>query len=165
MNKIPSKRSQALGELRQNQRKFQLERFLDRFQLEDAKIDGIGAGRKRTLESYRIETAEDITPFRLQAVPGFGPKMIERLMRWRRSIEANFVFDPTKEIDPRDIVKVEQDILSLRTRIEATARVAYSEAMESHTRIMTFRQNLRPHIESLQFAVAQARADYEFVKS
>ena len=88
---IPTKRIRALDQLKQDQHTLQLGRFLDRFELEDAKIEGVGPGRKRTLGSYGIETAEDIVPHRLYAVPGFGPKMIERLMKWRRSIEAKFV--------------------------------------------------------------------------
>ena len=96
---IPAKRNWALDRLKQSQRKLQLDRFLDKFELENATIVGIGPGRKRTLESYGIETAEDIVLHRINAVPGFGPKMIERLMKWRRSIEAKFVFDPAKAID------------------------------------------------------------------
>jgi hypothetical protein len=90
--------------------------------------------------------------------------MVERLLKWRRSIEAKFVFDSAKTVDPRDIAKVEQDILSLRTKTEAAAKAAHLEAMQIHTRIMALRQNMRPKMEGLQLAVSQARADYEFVK-
>jgi DNA-binding helix-hairpin-helix protein with protein kinase domain len=164
LNGIPAKRIRALDQLNQNQRKLQLDRFLDRFEIDDARIDGIGPGRKRTLESYGIETAEDIVSHRLIAVPGFGPVMIDRLLKWRRSIEAKFVFNPAKAIDPRDIARVEQDILTLRTRSEAAARAAYAEATRVHARILAVRKMLRPQLDALQAAVAQARADYEFVK-
>jgi DNA-binding helix-hairpin-helix protein with protein kinase domain len=164
LNEVPAKRIKELDQLMRNQRKLQLDRFLDRFELEDAKIDGIGPGRKRTLESYGIETAEDIVPHRISAVPGFGPKMIERLMKWRRSIETKFIFDPAKAIDPRDIAKVEQDILALRSKTEAAAKAAYAEATQAHTRVLAVRQGMRPQMDALQAAVAQARTDYQFVK-
>jgi DNA-binding helix-hairpin-helix protein with protein kinase domain len=164
LNEIPAKRTRALDQLKQTQRKLRLDRFLDRFELEDAKIEGIGPGRKRTLESYGIETAEDIDPQRIAAVPGFGPVMIERLMKWRRSIEAKFVFNPAQAIDPRDIARVEQDILTLRTKTEASARAAYAEATQAHARILAARQEMRSQMDALQAAGAQARADYEFVK-
>jgi DNA-binding helix-hairpin-helix protein with protein kinase domain len=163
MAQIPAKRIRALDQLKQSQRKLQLDRFLDRFELEDANIDGIGPGRKRTLESYGIETAEDIVSNRIYAVPGFGPKMIERLMRWRRSIETKFVFDPAKAIDPRDIAKVEQDIQALRTKTSASAKAAHAEAMQAHVRIKASRQTMRPQLDALQAAFAQAQADYKFV--
>jgi DNA-binding helix-hairpin-helix protein with protein kinase domain len=90
--------------------------------------------------------------------------MVERLMKWRKSIEAKFVFDPAKAIDPRDIARVEQDILTLRTKTEAAAKAAYAEATQVHARILAARQEMRPQMDALQAAVAQARADYELVK-
>jgi DNA-binding helix-hairpin-helix protein with protein kinase domain len=162
---IPAKRARALEQLKQSHRKLQLDHFLDRFELEDAKIDDIGPGRKRTLASYGIETAQDLDPHRVSAVPGFGPKRAERLMRWRQSIEAKFKFDPTKAIDPRDTAKVEQDILALKNKAEGAARAAYAEALQAHARILAIRQTGRLKMEELQKEVAQARADYDFVSS
>jgi DNA-binding helix-hairpin-helix protein with protein kinase domain len=164
LNQIPIKRMQALDQLKKDQRQLQLNRFLDGFDLEDAKIKGIGPGRKRTLESYGIETAEDIVPHRVNAVPGFGPKMLERLMKWRKSLEAKFVFNPAKAIDPRDIAKVERDILALRGKTEVAAKAAYTEALQAHAKVVAIRKGMQPQMNALQAAVAQARADYEYVK-
>jgi DNA-binding helix-hairpin-helix protein with protein kinase domain len=161
---IPAKRIKALEQLRQSHRKLQLDRFLDRFELEDATIDGIGPGRKRTLESYGIETAEDLIPHRIDAVPGFGPVMIERLMKWRRSVEARFVFDPAKAIDPRDIIQVEQQLQTLRGKMETAAKLAFSEVMQAHARILSIRTTGLQQMIALQDAVTQAKVDYEFVK-
>jgi DNA-binding helix-hairpin-helix protein with protein kinase domain len=160
---VPAKRASELEKLEQSQRKLQLDHFLDNFELEDAKIEGIGPGRKRTLASYGIETAEDLVPHRITAVPGFGPKMVERLIGWRRSIEVKFRFDPTKAIDPRDIAKVEQQILSLKSKAERASKTAYTEALQSHARILAMRQTGRRKMEELQNEVAQARADHDFV--
>lgn len=164
LNEIPAKRIKALDQLKQHQRRLQLDRFLDKFELEDAKIEGIGPGRKRTLESYGIETAADVIQQRITIVPGFGPKMIERLLKWRRSIEAKFVFDPAKAIDPHDIAKVEQEILALSAKTRTAATAAYAEAMQAHGRVLAVRQGMRPQMDALQAKVAQARADYNFVK-
>jgi hypothetical protein len=46
ITEIPIKRNSALEQLRQSHRKLQLDRYLDRFEIEDAKIKGIGPGRK-----------------------------------------------------------------------------------------------------------------------
>jgi DNA-binding helix-hairpin-helix protein with protein kinase domain len=164
LNGIPAKRLKALDELRQHQRLLQLNRFLDRYKLEDARIHGIGPGRKRTLESYGIETAGDIIEHLVSAVPGFGPKMLDRLMKWRRSIERKFIFDPAKAIDPQDIAKVEQDILALRNKTHAAAKAAHAEAMRAHARVLAVRQGMRRQMDALHAAVAQARADYQYVK-
>jgi len=164
LNQIPIKRIQALDQLKKDQRRLQLNCFLDRFDLEDAKIKGIGPGRKRTLESYGIETAEDVVPHRVNAVPGFGPKMLERLMKWRRSLEAKFVFNPAKAIDPRDIAKVERDTLALRGKTEIAAKAAYTEVLQAHAHVLAIRKEMQSQMGALQAAVAQARADYEFVR-
>ncbi len=162
-DQIPTERHRLLEQLKRNKKKLQLDRFLDKFDLEDAKIEGIGPGRKRTLESYGIETAKDIVPHRISAVPGFGPRLIDRLMKWRQSVEANFLFDAAKAIDPRDVAKVEQDVLLLRSKAESSAKAAHTEAMQAHARITVVRQTLRSQLDALQAALAQARADYEYV--
>jgi DNA-binding helix-hairpin-helix protein with protein kinase domain len=161
---IPAKRIRALDQLKRDQRQLQLERFLDGFEIDSARINGIGPGRKRTLESYGIETAADVVERRLEAVPGFGPKMIARLMSWRRTIEAKFVFNPSRGIDPRDTAKVEQEILAFRTKTELSLKEKHKEALQAHARIQAVRQTQRQNMERLQAAVAQARADIEYVK-
>ena len=164
LNDLPARRAREFDLLKQNHRQLQLDGFLDRFEIENANIDGIGPGRKRTLESYGIETAKDIIPQRLHTVPGFGPKLIERLTRWRRSVEAKFTFDPGKPIDPNDIARVERNIALLRTKAEAEAKGAFAEAMQAHARVMAMRLNMRPQMSALQLAVAQAKVDYQFVR-
>lgn len=164
VKQIPEKRLRLLDQLKHRQRELQLNQFLDKFKIEDARIKGIGPERKRTLESYGIETAKDIVAARINVVPGFGPKMVLRLTNWRRSVEMKFVFDPAKAIDPRDIAKVEQDMLSLRIKTEAAAKSAYIEARQAHARIMAARQSMRPQMDALRAGVAQARTNYDFVK-
>src|SRR5205807_2408713 len=95
--------------------------------------------------------------------PGFGPKRVERLMKWRQSIAAKFRFDPTKPIDPRDVAKVEQEMLAARNKAENAAKAAYAEASQAHARILAIRQTGRPKMMEAQNAVSQARADYDFV--
>jgi DNA-binding helix-hairpin-helix protein with protein kinase domain len=163
LNDIPANRTRALNALSQNQRNLQLDRFLDKFEIEDAEIPNIGPTRKRTLESYGIETAEDVTPARVGAVPGFGPKMVENLMKWRRTKEAKFVFDPRKAVDPRDIAKVEQAIQTNKLKAEADFKLAFDEAMRAHGSVLNRRKTLQYQIEAFQIAVAQARADFNYV--
>jgi DNA-binding helix-hairpin-helix protein with protein kinase domain len=161
---IPAKRSKAFEQLKQDHRNLQLDGFLDQFEIEDAKIDHIGPARKRTLESYGIETAADLVPNRISAVPGFGPNMVERLMKWRRSLEPRFIFDPKKAIDPRAIFKVEQQIETRRGELEAWAKLAYSGALQAHARIVAVRQSGRLRMEALAVQLAQAKVDYEYVR-
>lgn len=165
LQSFPQKRLDALDLLRQEQRKHQLERFLETCELEDAQIEGIGAGRKHVLESYGIEAADDVTVARLQAVPGFGPVFIERLVRWRRSCEGRFRFDPSKPLDPQDIAKVEQQMLALRNQLQAAVRTTHTQAMQAHAQMENVRQSMKKPVEELMQKAAQARADYAFVSA
>jgi hypothetical protein len=60
--------------------------------------------------------------------------------------------------------KIEQDILTLRNKMETAVKAAHAEAMQAHTRVLDVRQGMRPLMDALQASVAQARADYEYVK-
>ncbi|TIU16377.1 MAG: hypothetical protein E5W53_28415, partial [Mesorhizobium sp.] len=91
-----------ISELERNRRQAQLHRFLDNFEISSAKIESIGPGKKQVLESYGVETALDVERNKLYSVSGFEPKTAQKLLNWRRSVEARFVFDPSRAIDPRD---------------------------------------------------------------
>ena len=162
-DQIPSMRLSALERLKKAQQKNQLDRFLDQFQIEDAKIEGIGPGRKQTLASYGVETAEDIDAHKVGNVPGFGPKMVERLMKWRRSIERNFVFDPTRAVDPRDIRKIEQEFMAFRVKTEIEAKAAFTASLEAHARLAGARQASINRLTSLKKIRAQLKADLDVI--
>ena len=162
---IPKRRFGALEALKAVQRKQQLNNFLAKFEIEDAQIEGIGPARKRLLESYGIEAADDVVASRLQSVPGFGNIMIGRLVGWRLSIERKFVFDSTRTIDPRDIAKVEQKIQALRSELQNSLKTVHEEVMKVHAEISAARRAMRPKLEQLANALGQARADYNWVKA
>jgi len=84
-------------------------------------------------------------------------------MKWRQSIAAKFRFDPTKPVDPRDVARVEQEMLVLRSKAESAAKAAYAEALQAHARVLAIRQTGLSKIVEAQNVVAQARADYDFV--
>ena len=65
----------------------------------------------------------------------------DRMLKWRRSVEAKFVFDPSKGIDSRDIAKVEQDILSIRIKTMTDAKAAHAEAVQAQATINNSKTN------------------------
>ncbi len=158
-NNIPNVRLRKLEELRRNQHRLQLERFLDSFQIEKAKIEGVGSGRKQTLESYGIETAADIERHKLRGIPGFGPKLQSALLNWRAGLERRFIFDPSRAIDPRDIAKVEQEVLTEKTNLERQLRGGVAELKQVHAQIQGVRQHMRGPVEAAYRAYLQAVAD------
>jgi DNA-binding helix-hairpin-helix protein with protein kinase domain len=158
---IPNLRLRKLERLKHDQRRIQLEHFLDHFEIENATIPGIGPGRKQTLESYGIETAEDIQVSKLNKVPGFGPVLCGNLLDWRKSLEQKFVFDPRRAIEPRDQARVEQEVLKERQRLEAALTKGLAELRQIRGLILSTRQQLKPQVEAAHREYAQAVADYK----
>ena len=158
-------RLRKLGELKARQQQLQMEEFLDRFEIDRATIPNIGPGRKQTLSSYGIETAADITEMQLAKVPGFGPVLCTKLTDWRASIEARFRFDPARQIDPRHIAKVEQDILADRRRVEDELRSGPIELRTISSQILAARQHMRPQVEAVYARYLQATTDFDAAKN
>jgi DNA-binding helix-hairpin-helix protein with protein kinase domain len=156
---MPAERLRRLDKLKSDQRRLQLERHLDRFELATAKIESIGPGRKQTLESFGIETALDVTQQALQAVPGFGPKTNEKLLRWRASVEARFVFNAGLPVDPQDIQKVEAAILTERRNLETSMRNGLAKLKQASSQILSARQHMREQVERAFVAKLRAEAD------
>jgi DNA-binding helix-hairpin-helix protein with protein kinase domain len=125
----------------------QLRRFLDRYLLADENLPGIGPGREATLRSYGIETAADVTEEAIGGIPGFGPSLTASVVAWRRSIERQFVFDPTKPGDPSDVDDPEDDLRTPQRRLEQTLRGGAAELRAIGQRIETRRRELRAEIE------------------
>jgi DNA-binding helix-hairpin-helix protein with protein kinase domain len=158
---IPTLRLKKLDQLRQNQRAIQLATFLDQYEIERARISGIGPGRKQTLQSYGIETADDLNLTAIIRVPGFGEKMAANLLAWRSSLEKRFHFDPNKAISPHEISRVEQEIMIERRKLEERLRTGLAELKQVHLQILAARQHTRPQVEAAYSANLQADVDYK----
>ncbi len=165
LGELPKLRLAKIDELRRNQRTIQLTLFLDQFEIQQAKISGIGPGRTQTLESYGIETAADISEAAIAKVPGFGPVMLSNLMDWRKSLEKKFRFDPNKAIDPRALARVEQDILVERQRLEERLRTGFGELKQAQAQILATRQHMAPRVAAAYSSYLQAVADQKAAKA
>jgi DNA-binding helix-hairpin-helix protein with protein kinase domain len=160
---LPTLRQSKLDSLRRSARQAQLARYLDGFEIDKAKLDGIGDGRKRTLQSYGIETAADLLNNAVESVPGFGPKLCGTLYSWRQSLEARFRFNPAVGIDRRDIDKIEHEVARERMRIEQAVRSGHEELRQLHGRIINARTQLRGPVEAAYAAYLQADENYKAV--
>ena len=99
-------------------REIQLEQYLQQHFISDATIDGIGETRTATLASFGIETAWDVEEEAILQVPGFGPKLTERLLLWRKSVEHGFVFNLAAGVPPHMRQALELKYAQPRQQIE-----------------------------------------------
>lgn len=157
----PVRKREVLDGMRRQQRQLQLHAFLDRFEIANATIPSVGAGRKQTLESFGIETALDVTPIALAGVPGFGPKTQEKLLDWRREIERKFVFNPMQPIDPRATEKVEADHRAEMKILEAKLVQALAQLRKASAEIRSVREHMQKQVEEAAKELAKAEADYK----
>lgn len=156
---ISAERLRRLDQLNQDRREHQLAKFLDQFEINDATIENIGAGRKRTLESYGIETAADIVASKIQGIPGFGPRLRSNLIAWRDKIESRFRFDPNKAVDSAEITRVDSEILAKQKGLQTQLTAGLAELRALANRIDAVRRGMRSQIDAIQREYAQATAD------
>jgi DNA-binding helix-hairpin-helix protein with protein kinase domain len=158
---LPTLRTTKLDQLKKSLKQAQLVRYLDNYEIDKVRLDGIGDGRKRTLQSYGIETAADLLNSAVESVPGFGPVLCATLYNWRRSLEARFVFNPATGVDRRDIDKIEQEIANERRKLELAVRTGFGELSQIHGRILNARKQLKGPVEAAYAAHLQADINYK----
>jgi DNA-binding helix-hairpin-helix protein with protein kinase domain len=137
----------------------QLHHFLERYQIKDGSISGVGKGRAATLASYGIETAADISETRLAPIPGFGPVRTRALMAWRKACEQRFRFDPKKGVDPADLAALQKRVDSKRRDLEATLLVGAKELQQAKSRIDLQAKTTSQELLRIHDRLGQARAD------
>jgi len=160
---LPALRQRRINQLQAGLAQAQLKKFLDQHRIDRARIQGIGDGRRATLQSYGIETAGDLTPRALLQVPGFGPTLITALLSWKRSVAARFVFKPTARIDPRDIAAVDSSIAARKKEIEKAMQSGIGELRQVSRQIILRRRALAPQLAAAVQALAQAEVDLKTV--
>ncbi|MHB1559609.1 MAG: hypothetical protein ACYC61_19345 [Isosphaeraceae bacterium] len=72
-------------------KKIQLEEHLEKALIRDAKIKGITGKCILALESFGIETADDVELLKTRKVPGIGTVLSGRLFEWREQIGRTFI--------------------------------------------------------------------------
>jgi DNA-binding helix-hairpin-helix protein with protein kinase domain len=157
---LPAREQAAMRQVSTDPRYRQLRRFLDRQLLAAVKLPGVGFGREATLRSYGIETAADVTPEAIGAIPGFGTALTASLVEWRRSLERRFVFDPTRPEDPGDVDDLEEDLRATKARLEQLLRGGAAELQAIIQRVEDRRRELRAEIDRAQSELARADAEW-----
>jgi hypothetical protein len=124
----------AFEAYRTQRRDRHLHAFLDTFDLQHARIKGIGPAKQAALASYGIDTAADVDPARVIAVPGFGPINSKPLIEWRQKLEMRFVYrEASNDVDRQELARLRA---SLDSKAASSRRklAAGSAKLETLTR-------------------------------
>lgn len=161
---LPSEKATAIQKLQTDRKNRQLETFLDRYQIRNASISGIGPAKTVTLASYGIETAADVSYHAVTSVPGFGDATAGKLLAWRQICERNFVYNPTPtQEDAHAKAKIEAEFSS-KARTFSNKLLGGKQELEqlaktAHSRLTT----VMPELTSLYTEKLQAEADLDFL--
>jgi len=158
-HQLDFQRQRKFDELKQQMNERQLRRHLETCLVRAGAVSGIGVAKEAILRSYGIDTAYDLTPDRILAVPGFGPALASRLIVWRKGLEQQFRFDPTKSVDPRDVAALDADIYAKKKAIIARLEGAPAVLQLIVGKMEQERQRLRGDIKQAMERRAQAEAD------
>jgi DNA-binding helix-hairpin-helix protein with protein kinase domain len=101
-----------------NSRASQLQQYLQQQFISTHDIPDIGPVRKAVLASNGIETAADVSERAVRKVPGFGPKLTQKLVLWRREVESRFVFDPSRGLAPAEQQALDLKYFQIRQQLE-----------------------------------------------
>jgi DNA-binding helix-hairpin-helix protein with protein kinase domain len=145
-----------LQRLQSRAQELQLRSFLEQKYISDASIRGIGEGRTQTLLDFGIETAFDIDAGTILDVPGFGPKLTERLVRWRQKVEAKFKFDPAVGVPTQERQALDTKYAKPRQQVEARLRAGEGELRAIVRQAETEMQSWYEHIRSCLQLLDQA---------
>jgi len=85
--------------------------------------------------------------------------MAVKSLAWRGLLEKRFRFDPQKAVDPRELMRVERDVLVERRRLEERFRLGFAERKQVHAQILAARQHMMPEVVAAQTAYLQAEVD------
>lgn len=141
LQQLGSEELSRLAELTKKKRELQLQRFLESYHIDQARIKAIGDARKLSLKSWGIETAADIDYVRILQIPGFGSAIATAIVDWRRQIEGGFYFDQNRSVDPADIAAIKSEIANRRILLEASAKQTLVKLQNAAANALAARAN------------------------
>jgi DNA-binding helix-hairpin-helix protein with protein kinase domain len=156
---LPEAYQRELQRLKQKVRENQMRRFLERFLVKDARIRNIGDSRKAVLQSFGINCAADVTRSAIANLDGFGPVLQDSLLQWRHRCETHFTFDPSKGVDPQDIITLNRHFEHQRRDLESRLQQGGQQLANIALEINKARQSLFPLLETAAREYAQALAN------
>lgn len=158
---MPNKRQRGIAKLESARETRQRQRYLDRFRIDRAEINGIGAGRTSMLASYGIETAADIKKAKVMQIPGFGEALTSELVEWRNKHERNFRFNPNEPVDRHEIDAMDRELESQRQNTLSYLRHGSVSLRRLSQEIGSARNRLMPVLEKAWtgLKVAEAKRD------
>lgn len=160
---LSGEEAKELEKLKSTAQERQKVKFLERFFIDSADIPGVGPNRKATLRSFGIETAADVSKYRILQLRGFGNGLTRALTDWRASCERRFVFNPATAVTEADKNVVRGKIASRRAALVRALSAGPSELQKTYQLAISRSAAYKSQIEVAARKVAQTHKDMELV--
>lgn len=155
---------QLRAKYQDERRQRHLSAFLDQFDIQKAKIHGIGQAKQAVLASYGIDTAADISKSRLLSVPGFGDVNSRGLLEWRAELEKKFVYHlKENDTDRQELARIRALIAAKAVPLRKKLSVGPQNMETLARRIKQAVSNPDPGLAQIQRQRDQANADIAYL--
>lgn len=149
--------ARGLSELDVRRRQHQLDASLRKQRIAAANLPALDRGTKAVLESYGIETADQVSLPSLSNVRSLSEPAQKALLAWRAHQESRFVFDPSKGVDPSARAALERAIQKRRADLVQKLLDGPALLGSATQQITVARQTLGAEIEPLVKEIEAAR--------
>ncbi len=154
---LDEQHAQGLAELNVKRRQYQLDAYLRKQRIAEAKLPALDRGAKAVLESYGIETADEVSLPSLSSVRSLSDPARKALFAWRALQESRFVFDPSKGVDPEARAALERATQKRHADLVQKLLDGPARLRSAAQQIVVARQTLTAEIEPLLKELEQAR--------
>jgi len=145
--------------LKQDVRNSQYRKFLDNAIIANHSISGVGRGRTATLASFGIESALDISWKKVFRIKGFGEKVTNELVQWRKTVEKDFLFNPAQGVAREDAARIRQKYILKQKKAQAMLLGGAEQLALIKEESQKQRDILSSQILSTAKSIAQAKTD------
>jgi len=154
---LDGEHARGLAELETKRRQHQLDAYLRRQRIADAALGALDRGAKAVLESYGIETADEVSEASLSRVRVLAEPARKALLGWRTRLESRFVFDPSRGVDPRQREAFERATLKRRADLVQKLVDGPARLRNAEQQVRVARKTLGQEVQGLVEEVRRAR--------
>lgn len=156
---LPEREKTEIANLHATAEARQKHQFLERHFLDAATISGVGPAKKAALRSFGIETAADVTWYKVISVKGFGEVLTRAVVDWRKACERRFVFNPNLAVTEADKNAVRAKIATRKRILEITLNAEAAELQRLRQNMISKANALSPALQAASQKLTQAQAD------
>ncbi len=154
---LDEEHARGVAELNVKRRQHQLDALLCKQRIAEANLPALDRGTKAVLESYGIETADQVSLPSLSNVRVLSEPARKELLAWRAQQESRFVFDPSKGVDPEARAALERATQKRRADLVQKLLDGPARLRSLAQQITVARDTLGSEIEPLRKEIEAAR--------